>query len=92
MVADERLISLLAARLGDERLASTAYDAATAALPPSLPRFRTHLDMHRGLMQARVGDRAGGVAYAREALGKLPPDKHSLTLRMLLAEIEGRAA
>ena len=81
-------VSLLAARLGEEKLAGTAYDAALASLPVSMPRFRTHLEMHRGLMLARAGDRTGGAAYAREALGKLPPDKHSLTLRMLLAEIE----
>ena len=28
-------------------------------------------------------------AYARAAMAALPPQKHSLTLRMLLAEIEG---
>ncbi len=79
--------SLLAARLGDEQLASRTQDAARASLPPALPRFATHLEMHRGMMLARAGDRAGGAAYAREALDKLPPEKHSLTLRMLLAEI-----
>jgi transcriptional regulator with XRE-family HTH domain len=85
--------SLLAARLGDERLATQARDEALAALPPTVPRFRTHLEMHRGLMLARAGDRAGGTAYARAALAELPPEKHSLTLRMLLAEIEqGRPA
>jgi hypothetical protein len=40
-------------------------------------------------MLARAGDQAGGVAYAHAALAVLPPEKHSLTLRMLLAEIEG---
>ncbi len=40
-------------------------------------------------MLARAGDQAGGVAYARAAMAALPPEKHSLTLRMLLAEIEG---
>lgn len=82
-------VSLLGARLGDERLATTAQDAAAASLPESLPRFRTHLEMHRGLMLARAGDMDGGAAYARDALSQLPPEKHSLTLRMLLAEIEG---
>lgn len=80
--------SLLAARLGDERLAVEAQDAAIASLPSTVPRFRTHLQMHKGLMLARSGDRAGGSAYARAALAELPPEKHSLTLRMLLAEIE----
>jgi hypothetical protein len=63
-------------------------EVAIRNLPASLPRFATHIDLHRGLMLARAGDRAGGVAYGREALGKLPPERHSLTLRMLLAEIE----
>jgi transcriptional regulator with XRE-family HTH domain len=83
--------SLLAARLGDEKLATQAHDAATAALPATLPRFRTHLEMHRALMMARAGDHAGGTAYARAALNSLPPEKHSLTLRMLLTEIEHEA-
>jgi len=82
-------ISLLAARLGDEPLAVQAQDAAAASLPASMPRFATHLELHRGLMLARAGDQAGGAAYARAAMAALPPEKHSLTLRMLVAEIEG---
>ncbi|WP_432000400.1 helix-turn-helix domain-containing protein [Streptomyces sioyaensis] len=80
--------SLLLARLGDEKGAVEAQDQARAELPASLPRFATHLEMHRGLMLARAGDKAGGAAYARAALDKLPPEKHSLTLRMLMSEIE----
>ena len=80
-------VSLLAARLGDEQRAVKAQDRAAALLPASLPRFRTHLEMHRGLMLARAGDRAGGAAYAQSALDRLPPEKHSLTLRMLMDEI-----
>jgi transcriptional regulator with XRE-family HTH domain len=83
--------SLLGARLGDERIALRAHAAASAALPPSLPRFRTHLELHRGLMLARAGDYDSGVAYGRAALADLPVAKHSLTLRMLMTEIE-RAA
>jgi transcriptional regulator with XRE-family HTH domain len=81
--------SLLAARLGDEPLAVRAQDSAAASLPTSMPRFATHLELHRGLMLARAGDQAGGAAYARAAMAALPPEKHSLTLRMLVAEIEG---
>ncbi len=81
-------VSLMAARLGEERTAMQAQNEADRALPESLPRFRTHLEMHRGLMLVRAGDRDGGVAYAREALDALPPEKHSLTLRMLMSEIE----
>lgn len=80
--------SLLLARLGEERAALDAQDVAAKQLPASLPRFRTHLELHRGLMLVRAGDRAGGIAYARAALDQLPPEKHSLTLRMLLTEIE----
>jgi transcriptional regulator with XRE-family HTH domain len=81
--------SLLAARLGEEAIAEEAHDAASRALPSSLPRFRTHLEMHRGLMLARAGDRTGGTAYAQAAMDALPPEKHSLTLRMLMDEITG---
>ncbi|MFF4013266.1 XRE family transcriptional regulator [Streptomyces sp. NPDC001717] len=79
--------SLLLARLGDEKAATEAQDQALAELPPSLPRFATHLELHRGLMLARSGDRAGGVAHATAAMDALPPEKHSLTLRMLVGEI-----
>lgn len=83
--------SLLAARLGDEAVALDAQEEAVSTLPESLPRFRTHLELHRGLMMARSGDHEGGVAYARSAMGKLPPEKHSLTLRLLVAEIDAAA-
>jgi hypothetical protein len=80
-------ISLLAARLGDERIAIQAQEEAAKELPASLPRFATHLELHKGLMMARAGDRAGGETYGRNALDLLPPEKHSLTLRMLMDEI-----
>ncbi|WP_433333218.1 helix-turn-helix domain-containing protein [Spirillospora sp. CA-294931] len=84
-------ISLLAARLGEERLAAEAQERARANLPATLPRFATHLEMHRGLMLVRSGDKSGGVAHAQTALEKLPPEKHSLTLRLLMQEIKGNA-
>jgi hypothetical protein len=80
--------SLLLARLGHERAAVVEQEVAVRNLPASLPRFATHIDLHRGLMLARAGDRAAGIAHARRALTKLPPERHSLTLRMLLTEIE----
>ncbi|WP_017239699.1 helix-turn-helix domain-containing protein [Streptomyces sp. SS] len=79
--------SLLLARLGDERGAVEAQDAARRELPAELPRFATHLELHRGLMMARAGDKSGGLAYATSAMDELPPEKHSLTLRMLMDEI-----
>ncbi|HKR50197.1 MAG TPA: hypothetical protein VJT72_11550 [Pseudonocardiaceae bacterium] len=81
-------VSLMAARLGAEHLALQAQEEAARALPESLPRFHTHLEMHRGLMLIRAGDHEGGTAYARAALDALPVEKHSLTLRMLMTEIE----
>ncbi|WP_328942966.1 helix-turn-helix domain-containing protein [Streptomyces sp. NBC_00250] len=80
-------MSLLLARLGDERGAVEAQDAARRELPSELPRFATHLELHRGLMLARAGDKQGGLAYATAAMDQLPPEKHSLTLRMLMDEI-----
>ncbi|WP_267133007.1 hypothetical protein [Streptomyces alkaliphilus] len=40
-------------------------------------------------MEERAGDRTGGTAYPRSALDRLPAEKHSLTLRMLMDEIGG---
>ncbi|MGW0682849.1 helix-turn-helix domain-containing protein [Streptomyces sp. NPDC002754] len=79
--------SLLLARLGDEKGAIEAQEAARTELPEELPRFATHLELHRGLMLARSGDRTGGISYAQSAMDALPPEKHSLTLRMLMDEI-----
>jgi transcriptional regulator with XRE-family HTH domain len=79
--------SLLLARLGDEHGAEEAQEQARRELPDALPRFATHLELHRGLMMARAGDRPGGEAYAQRAMDALPPEKHSLTLRMLMSEI-----
>ncbi|MEW1719579.1 helix-turn-helix transcriptional regulator [Streptomyces sp. NPDC093109] len=81
-------ISLLAARLGDENTAVAAQDAARQELPKELPRFATHLEMHRGLMLVRSGDKSGGIEYAQDALNSLPKEKHSLTLRLLMDEIK----
>ncbi|MFI1152553.1 multiprotein-bridging factor 1 family protein [Streptomyces sp. NPDC020817] len=80
--------SLLLARLGEERAATDAQDQALAELPATLPRFATHLELHRGLMLARSGDKTGGIAHATTAMNALPPEKHSLTLRMLVNEIK----
>ncbi|SEC44266.1 hypothetical protein SAMN05428942_1488 [Streptomyces sp. 2112.2] len=80
-------LSLLLARLGDEKGAVEAQEAARRELPSTLPRFATHLELHRGLMMSRSGDKAGGMAYAGAAMERLAPEKHSLTLRMLMNEI-----
>ncbi|MFE2496009.1 helix-turn-helix domain-containing protein [Streptomyces scopuliridis] len=81
-------VSLLAARLGEENMAVAAQEAARREIPQELPRFATHLEMHRGLMLVRSGDKIGGVKYAQDALNSLPVEKHSLTLRLLMDEIK----
>jgi transcriptional regulator with XRE-family HTH domain len=82
--------SMLLSRLGDPK-AVDEQDAADRTRPAALPRFATHIELHRALMLARSGDAAGGQAYARDAIAKLPPERHSLSLRLMLDEIE-RAA
>jgi hypothetical protein len=79
--------SMLLSRLGDPR-AVIEQDAADRTRPGTLPRFATHIELHRGLMLVRSGDHEGGLTYARNALAKLPPERHSLSLRLMLAEVE----
>jgi hypothetical protein len=83
--------SMLLSRLGDPE-ATDAQEWADRTRPDTLPRFATHIELHRGLMLAKAGDKAGGVAYARGALAKLPPAKHSQSLRLMLAEVERAAS
>jgi hypothetical protein len=79
--------SMLLSRLGDPK-AVDEQDAADQTRPASLPRFATHIELHRGLMLVKAGDAAGGVTYARRAMAELPPERHSLSLRLMMAEIE----
>ena len=79
--------SMLLSRLGDPR-AIDEQEAADRSRPATLPRFATHIELHRALMLARLGDAAGGLSYARNAMAKLPPERHSLSLRLMLDEIE----
>jgi transcriptional regulator with XRE-family HTH domain len=80
--------SMLFSRLGDQPRATQAQEWADRTRPALLPRFATHIELHRGLMLARAGDAAGGSAYAAAALDRLPPEKQSLSLRLMMAEIE----
>lgn len=82
--------SMLLSRLGDPR-AEVAQADAESTLPDTLPRFATHIAMHKGLMVANTGDTSEGIALARAALDALPPERHSLTLRLMMDEIEGLA-
>lgn len=82
------ITSLALSRLGEEHQAIEAQELADRTRPATLPRFATHIELHRGLMLARAGDKAAGVDYARDALAALPPARHSLSLRLMMAEIE----
>jgi transcriptional regulator with XRE-family HTH domain len=82
------IASLLLARLGEEALAIAAQETADRTRPPSLARFATHIELHRGLMMAKAGDKSNGVGYARRALAELPSERHSLSLRLMMSEIE----
>lgn len=79
--------SMLWSRLGDEQRAVAAQEAADHTRPATLPRFATHIELHRGLMLAKSGDKTGGLHYAQAALERLPPERHSLSLRLLTDEI-----
>lgn len=81
--------SLLLARMGDGAGAVKAQDIARRLLPESLPRFATHLDLHTALMLTRAGDRKAGLLYGQAALDRLPPEKQSITLKLLMREIRG---
>ncbi|MEU7135368.1 XRE family transcriptional regulator [Streptomyces sp. NPDC046261] len=80
-------LSLLSARVGDETGALRAHEEARRELPERLPRFAAHLEMHKGLMLTRAGDKAGGLAHARATLEALPVEKQCSTLHMLMDEI-----
>jgi transcriptional regulator with XRE-family HTH domain len=84
--------SMLYARLGDVRRGTEAQDEADNGRPAALVRFNTHIELHRGLMMAKSGDKSGGLAYAQTAMEALPPEKRSQTLRLVLAEVERAAA
>lgn len=84
----EIMSGLAYARIGDESRAVKAQETVEATRPLHLVRFATHIELHRGLMMAKAGDRPGGVAYAKAALDRLAPEKRSQSLRLMLAEIE----
>jgi transcriptional regulator with XRE-family HTH domain len=79
--------SMLWSRLGDEPRAVVSQDAADRTRPATLPRFATHIELHRGLMLARSGDKHGGLAHAQAALDRLPPERRSLSLRLMMDEV-----
>jgi hypothetical protein len=83
--------SMLLARLGEEKLAASAQDTAERTMPSTLPRFATHIELHRGLMMVKRHDVTAGLDCARVALENLPADRHSLSLRLMMAEIERTA-
>jgi transcriptional regulator with XRE-family HTH domain len=58
--------SMLYARLGLVGTGSEVQDEADRLRPATLTRFATHIELHRGLMMAKAGDKAGGLAYRGE--------------------------
>lgn len=80
--------SMLWSRLGEENRALTAQADVDRLVPDELPRFKTHVELHRGLMLAREGDKPGGFEHARAALEALPEEKRSLSLQLMMAEVE----
>lgn len=80
--------SMLYSRLGNEKLATQAQETADKTRPSTLLRFATHIELHRGLMLAKAGDKPAGVEYAQAAFDCLPPEKRSLSLRLMMSEIE----
>ncbi|NUR69732.1 MAG: helix-turn-helix transcriptional regulator [Hamadaea sp.] len=83
-------VSMLLSRTGDPR-AVEAQDAADRTRPQDLQRFATHIELHRGLYMAKSGDVNAGIAYAHRALSALPTEKRSLSLRLMIAEVEATA-
>jgi tetratricopeptide (TPR) repeat protein len=79
--------SMLLSRMVDPA-AAAEQDAADRSRPAQLIRFATHIELHRGLVLAKSGDLSDGTAYARAALDRLPPDKRSQSLKLILAEVE----
>jgi hypothetical protein len=79
--------SMLWSRLGDERRAVAAQEAADRTRPATLSRFATHIELHRGLMLVKSGNGAGGLEYAQAARDRLPPERHSPSLQLLTDEI-----
>lgn len=83
--------SMLWARLGVVDRGQLAQHDADANRPGNLTRFATHIELHRGLMMARAGDKLGGLNYARAAMYRLPPERRSQTLRLVMKEVETAA-
>ncbi len=84
--------SMLWARLGQVGRGAQAQHDADATRPGHLTRFATHIELHRGLTMAHAGDGPAGLAYARQALDALPPERRSQTLRLVMAEVKRAAA
>jgi hypothetical protein len=85
------IASMLLARLGDEGAAEAMQRLARRTMPPSLPRFAIHLELHRALVIVRRHDPVAGLQYAQDALDRLAPTSHSRSLDEMLREIERSA-
>jgi hypothetical protein len=72
--------------------AEACQELVLRTAPAGLDRVIVQAEMHRGLLQAKQGDPKGGLAYATAALAKLPVAKRSVTLDLVLREIQSTTA
>ena len=82
--------SMLLSRQGDPH-AVAEQEAADRTRPVTLPRFATHIQLHRGLMLAKGGESQAVSTTRVLHSNALPPERHSLSLKLMLAEIEALA-
>lgn len=82
------MASLLYSRLGDEVRGPVAQEQACRTLPARISRYARNIELHRGLMLAKAGDRRGGLDHAMTAFERMPPEYRSVSARLMLAEIE----
>ena len=75
--------SLMASRIGEERLAASASDTE-ATTRPSPNVYATHTTMHQARLLAQLGNKEEGIALAQETLERSPP---KISNKLILLEI-----
>jgi transcriptional regulator with XRE-family HTH domain len=80
--------SLITSRIGEERAALKAQETAEETRPPTLSEYSKYLHLHRALMIAKSGGREEGITYAQGVLAELPRERHDVSLRLRMSEIE----
>jgi transcriptional regulator with XRE-family HTH domain len=80
--------SLIASRIGEERMALGAQESANKIRPAALSRFTIHTNLHQALMMVKAGEKKAGVALAKAILSQLPVERHDVSLKLRIREIE----